>query len=125
MKRDGFPGEAGMGGDDGDDATGEEALVELPDTTVEVDGAVLADATAAMDGERRGERWLVDGAAARAGPRLHWGLAEQPTVRRMVVMLVEKRAEADLHVVQRGESTEVVEAAGAQRAPEPLMRTSA
>jgi hypothetical protein len=82
VERDRIAGEAGVGGDDGDDAAGEEALVELPHATVEVDGAVLADAAAAMDGERSGERRLVDGAATRAGPRLGRGLAEQPAVRR-------------------------------------------
>ena len=56
VERDGVAGKAGMGGDDGDDAAGEEALVELPDPTVEVDGAVLANAAAAMDGEGCSER---------------------------------------------------------------------
>jgi len=67
VERDRLAGEAGVGGDDGDDAASEEALVELPDAGVEVDGAVLANATAAMHGERGGERRLVDGAAVRAG----------------------------------------------------------
>lgn len=56
VKRDRLASEAGVRGDDGDDAAGEEALVELPDVAVEVDRAVLADATAAMDGECGGER---------------------------------------------------------------------
>ena len=120
MERDRIAGEAGVGADDGDDAAGEEALVELPDVAVEVDGAVLADAAAAMDGQRGGERRLVDGAAARAGPRLGRGLAEEAAVRCAVVVLVEERREAHPHVVQRGHAAEVVEAAGAQRAPESL-----
>ncbi len=41
-------------------------------------------------------------------------------MRGAVVVLVEEGAEAYLHVVQRGQAAEVVEAAGAQRAPEPL-----
>jgi hypothetical protein len=53
VERDRLAGEAGVGGDDGDHAAGEEALVELPDAAVEVDGAVLADATAAVDGGAR------------------------------------------------------------------------
>ena len=100
VERDRLAGEAGVCGDDGDDATGEEALVELPDATIDVDGAVLADTTAAMDGERRGERGLVDGAAGRAGPRVGGRLAVQAAVRRAVVVLVDKRVEADLDVVQ-------------------------
>ena len=37
--------------------------------------------------------------------------AEQPAVRRAVVVLVEERQQARLHVVQRGHRAEVVEAA--------------
>ncbi|HEX7838602.1 MAG TPA: hypothetical protein VF469_14100, partial [Kofleriaceae bacterium] len=89
-------GESAMRGDDGDDASSEEALVELPDAAVDVDGTVLADAAATMDGERRGERGLVDGAAGRAGPRLRGRLAVEAAVRSAVVVLIEKRREADL-----------------------------
>lgn len=75
VERDGLAGEARVCSDNGDDATGEESLVELPDAAVEIDGAILADAAAAMDGERRCERGLVNGAAGRAGPHLGGRLA--------------------------------------------------
>src|SRR5260221_14419985 len=102
---------------DGDDAAGEEALVELPGAAGHVDGAVLANAAAKVLQERGGEHRFVDGAALRRGPRLRRRLAEEPAVRREVAVVGAERAEAYLHVVQRGQPAAVVEAAGAQRAP--------
>ena len=113
-------GEAGVRGDDGDDPAGEEALVELPDATVEIDGAVLANSAAVVDGERSSQRRFVDGAALCAGPRVGRRLAEQPAVGRAVIVLIDEGVESDLDVVQRGHAAEMVEAAGAQRAPEPF-----
>jgi hypothetical protein len=76
---------------DGDDGTGEEAHVELPTLAVHVECAVLANAASCDRGERGGGRRLVDRARGRARPRLARCLAEQPTMRRAVVVLVEKR----------------------------------
>src|SRR5512141_3528064 len=55
---------------DGDDGAGEEALVELPGRAGDVERAVLADAAPGVRGERGRELELVDGARARALPRL-------------------------------------------------------
>src|SRR5581483_1992443 len=82
--------------------------------------AVLADAAPDAHRERGGELGLVDGAQGRARPHVGRGLAEQAAVRCLVVVRVEEREQPGLHVVQLGHRAEVVEAALAQRAPEPL-----
>src|SRR5205085_11283994 len=78
---------------DGDDAAGEEALVELPGVARDVDGAVLADAAAKVLEERGGEHRLVDGAALRRGPRVGRRLADEAAVRCEVVVIGDERVE--------------------------------
>jgi hypothetical protein len=46
-------------------------------------------------------------------------------MRGVVIVVGDEGIEAHLDVVERGQAPEVVEAAGAQRAPEALMRRSA
>jgi hypothetical protein len=55
---------------DGDEAPGQEALVELPGHASDVERAVLAHATPCANGERGGELGLVDGPRRRADPRV-------------------------------------------------------
>jgi len=55
VERDRIAGEAGVGGDDGDDTAGEEALVELPDAAVESTVPSL---------RTRRRRWIVSAAAS-------------------------------------------------------------
>ena len=99
---------------EGDHPTGEEALVELPGAARDVDGAVLADAAAAVLQEGGGERELVEGAAAGTGPRLEGRLADESGVRGAVIVVGDEGIEAHLDVVERGQAPEVVEATGAQ-----------
>src|SRR3979409_942786 len=91
---------AGQVDGDRDHRTGEEALVELPGPTVDIEGAVLAHATPCVRRECRRERRLVDGARGRGRPHVGRRLAEQTAVRSPVVMLVEEREQARLDVVQ-------------------------
>jgi hypothetical protein len=87
---------------------------------VDVERAVLADPATGVRGERGRELVLVDRTGDGLGPLLRRRAAEQPAMGHTVVMLAEERQEAGLHVVQRRHRAEVVEAALAQRAPEPL-----
>src|ERR1041384_7868583 len=82
---------AGLVDRDRDDRAGEEPLVELQRRPVDVERAVLADAAARVGGERGRELVLVDRARARASPGRLRGLAEQPAMRRDVLVLVEER----------------------------------
>ena len=109
---------------DGDHPAGEEALVELPGAARDVHGAVLAHAAAEVLQEGGGERGLVEGAAAGAGPRLGRRLANEPAVRGAMVVIGHEGIEAHLHVVERGQVPEMVEASSAQRAPESLHLSS-
>src|ERR1044071_5279422 len=75
---------------DGDERAGEEALIELPHESVDIECAVLADAATRADGERGRELVLVDWACGGVRPRLGRRPTEQPAVRRVVVVLVEE-----------------------------------
>lgn len=110
---------------EGDHVAGEEALVELPGAAGDVDGAVLAHAAAEVLQEGGGERGLIESAAAGSGPRFRGWLADKPAMRGAVIVVGDEGIEAHLDVVERGQAPEVVEATGAQRAPEALMRRSA
>src|SRR5262245_51249568 len=63
-------GGAGLVDGDGDERAGEEALVELPRGTGDVERAVLADAATGAGGERGRELVLVDRTQGGVGPRL-------------------------------------------------------
>src|SRR5690606_21781570 len=107
---------------DGDHLASEEALLELPRDAADAQRSTSAHATAGPQRQRVVE--LALGRGARLGTLalegLERALAQQAAVGRAVVVAVEPREQADLHVVERAHGAEVVEALLAQRAPEAL-----
>src|SRR5690606_3172138 len=107
---------------DGDHLAREEALLELPLDAADAQRSVAADATACAERQRVVELALGRGAWLRslALEGLERALAHEAAVRRAVVVAVEPREQAHLHVVERAVLAEVIEALLAQRAPEAL-----
>src|SRR5205807_9040962 len=84
------------------------------------DGAVATDAAADAGSERRAQLRLVEGVGGRGRvlPRGRRRAAEQPGVRRLMVVDVEEGEQADVDVVQGRQAAQKVDAALPQGAPE-------
>jgi len=99
---------------DGDDAPGEEALIELPVGALDGHRGVAAHTAALSDGERLGELALGNRAALgikALGINGARGAADEAAVRGGVVVLIDEGEEPDVDVVQRRDGAEEIEAA--------------
>ena len=101
--------------------SGEETGVGLPVDAADRQRAVAADSARRADGKRVAQRFVGDRLARRAFSVDVGGAAsDQAAVRRAVVVLVEEREQADLHIVQGAAGADVIQAAASQGAPEAL-----
>ena len=105
----------------GDDFAGEKALIELIAFAVEAHDVVAADPPRFLDRHRVGESFRREGLARfPLGKTRGGGAAEQPAVRRILIVLGEKSVEPFLQGCETRQGPEVVGATHAHRAPEAL-----
>lgn len=104
---------------DGDELAGKEVQISFPIGTVHRQGAVAPHAAARVNGQRLAQLLLVEAVDGPGRGFVHAlrALAEQPAMRRAVVVLIDEGPEPHVEIMQRAERARVIETPLAQRPP--------